>query len=104
MREAILILLGISIKETIDAIKSLLDYKQGRLEERKEALLKSKPPKALIKGTAECHSELVQMEHRDMMRPLIRKIEKWIAFYKWLWVGMWLLITTGLFVSLYFIR
>ncbi len=91
MIKLLYLLVGISLKQTVDELKSVVQEHIASLKEQRENVKTYKPNPALIAGTQEAHRAMMKAQHSSDVAPQVRGLTRRIFF--------WRLVPLGLYVS-----
>ncbi len=84
---------GLSLKETIDSLRSIWKSQLEHLEQQKAILKEYKPNPAILVGSQEHHEMMARVKWQADAAPHVQEMNRKIARLKWLPVIAWGLAT-----------
>jgi hypothetical protein len=94
------LLLGISLKQTVDEFKNLIERRASSLEKRRDNLAEYKPLIGLERGTMEAAIAEEQNRHRVRIAPQVEKLNKNIRWLRLVPLCGYISLTAILFLSI----
>lgn len=100
MLKLLYLLVGITLKQTIDEIKALANQYAAMIEQRSKNIQEYKPIPALEYGSVEAHRAIAEHQHRLAVKPEVSKLARKIRLVRWVPVIIYGLLTIGLSITI----